>query len=40
VAQEASDLPRWVAEMRLAGGVTISGAETVNLLESRSSLRS
>jgi site-specific DNA recombinase len=35
VAQEASDAPRWVAEMRLVGGVTISTGATTNLLESR-----
>jgi hypothetical protein len=31
VAQEASALPRWMAEMRLAGGVTISATAKTNL---------
>ncbi|MDQ3227152.1 MAG: hypothetical protein M3Q50_11045, partial [Chloroflexota bacterium] len=35
VAQETSDLPRWVAEMRLAGGVMISTAATANLFTPR-----
>ena len=40
VAQEASALPRWVAEMRLTGGVTISTVAEPNLFMSPSSRRS
>ncbi len=40
LAQEASEAPRWVAEMRLPGGVTVSTPSHANLFTPRWSRQS